>query len=50
VNGSVGLVVARRGRLLLVLKPIVKGGRIVEIEAIADPVRLSRLHLSVLDG
>jgi RNA polymerase sigma factor (sigma-70 family) len=49
VNGSVGLVVARRGRLLLVLKPTIIGGKIVEIEVVADPARLRRLHLSVLD-
>jgi RNA polymerase sigma factor (sigma-70 family) len=49
VNGTVGLVVARHGRLFLVLNLTVRGGKIVEIEAIADPVRLRHLRLSVLD-
>ena len=49
VNGAVGVVVAPRGRLLLVLVPTVVGGRIVEIDVIADPERLSRLELAVLD-
>src|SRR6266852_1048217 len=49
VNGSVGLVVARHGRLFLVLNLTVIGGKIVEIEAVADPARLRQLRLSVLD-
>ncbi len=49
VNGSVGVVVARQGRLFLVLNLTVRGGKIAEIEAVADPTRLGQLHLSVLD-
>jgi RNA polymerase sigma factor (sigma-70 family) len=49
VNGSVGIVVARHGRLFLILNLTVTRGRIVEIEAVADPVRLRQLRLSVLD-
>jgi RNA polymerase sigma factor (sigma-70 family) len=49
VNGSVGLVVDRRGRLFLVLRLTIKHGKIVEIDGIADPEDLRQLHLSVLD-
>src|SRR5258707_8512947 len=49
VNGSVGLVVARHGRLFVVLNLTVIRGKIVEIEAVADPARLRRLRLAVLD-
>jgi RNA polymerase sigma factor (sigma-70 family) len=50
VNGSVGVVVAPRGRLLMVLGFEIKGGKIAEIDAIADPERLGKLDLTVLDG
>ena len=49
VNGAVGLVVPRRGRLFLVLNLTIRHGKIVEINAVADPVRLHQLRLSVLD-
>jgi RNA polymerase sigma-70 factor (ECF subfamily) len=49
VNGSVGIVVARRGRLFLVLSLTIRHGKIVEIDAVADPTRLHQLRLSVLD-
>ncbi len=48
VNGAVGVVVAPRGRLLMVLGFTVSRGKIVEIDAIADPERLRRLDLAVL--
>jgi RNA polymerase sigma factor (sigma-70 family) len=48
VNGAVGVVVAQRGRLLMVLGFTIRGGKIVEIDAIADPERLSRLGLVLL--
>jgi RNA polymerase sigma factor (sigma-70 family) len=48
VNGSVGLVVDRRGRLFLVLRLTIKGGKIVGIDAVADPAHLRQLHLAVL--
>src|SRR5918994_5694755 len=41
VNGEVGVVVAPRGRLLMVLGFTITRGRIVEIDAISDPERLS---------
>src|SRR5918994_3529907 len=37
VNGAVGVVVAPRGRLLMVLGLTIRGQKIVEIDAIADP-------------
>ena len=49
VNGAVGVVVAPRGRLLLVAIAQVKDRRIVEIEFIADPARLQQLDLAILD-
>src|SRR4051794_22084053 len=39
VNGSVGIVVARHGRLFLVLNLTIIRGKIVEIEAVAGPPR-----------
>lgn len=50
VNGTMGVVVAPRGRLLMVLGFKIRGGKIAGIDAIADPERLSRLDLTVLDG
>jgi len=47
IDGEVGVVVAPRGRLLMVLKFTVDG-KIVEMEAIADRDRLRQLDLAVL--
>jgi RNA polymerase sigma factor (sigma-70 family) len=47
VNGRVGLVVAPRGRLLLAIGLTIKGEKITEIDAIADPLRLRQLDLAV---
>jgi RNA polymerase sigma-70 factor (ECF subfamily) len=49
VDGDVGLVVAPRGRLLLALTVTVEGERITAYDVIADPARLGRLDLGVLD-
>ncbi|HLZ72306.1 MAG TPA: sigma-70 family RNA polymerase sigma factor [Dehalococcoidia bacterium] len=49
VNGAVGVVVAPRGRLMLVLGLTLAGGKIAAIDVIADPERLSQLELAVLD-
>jgi RNA polymerase sigma-70 factor (ECF subfamily) len=49
VNGAVGVVVAPRGRLMMVLRFTIAGGKIAEIEAVADPERLRQLDLAVLD-
>ena len=47
VNGRMGLVVAPRGRLLLAIGLTIKGERITEIDATADPLRLRQLDLAV---
>jgi RNA polymerase sigma-70 factor (ECF subfamily) len=49
VDGAVGIVVAPKGRLALVLRFGVAGDRITEIDVDADPARLHRLTLAVLD-
>ena len=49
VNGAAGVVVAPRGRPFAVMGFTVAGGRIVEIDALADPERLARLDLTILD-
>ena len=49
VNGSVGLVMAPRGRLFLVLGFTIVGDRITGLDVIADPDRLRALDLAVLD-
>ena len=48
VNGAVGIVVAPRGRLLIVLDFEIRGGKIVKIDVIADPTRLRQVELAVL--
>lgn len=50
VDGTVGIVVAPRGSLLLVVNVTVVGGKITEINAVADPTTLQQLDLAVLDG
>ncbi len=49
VNGVAGVVVAPRGRPFSVMAFTVRDGKIVEIDALADPERLSQLDLAVLD-
>ncbi|HEY4380386.1 MAG TPA: sigma-70 family RNA polymerase sigma factor [Acidobacteriaceae bacterium] len=49
VDGSVGVVVAPRGRLLMVLRFTLRNGKIAEIESIADPERVRQLDLAVLN-
>jgi RNA polymerase sigma-70 factor (ECF subfamily) len=49
VDGTVGVVVAPRGRLVLLLRLTIRGGKIAEIEAVADPAHLHQLRLAVLD-
>ena len=50
VDGAVGLVMAPRGRLRLVLTFTIVEGTITEIEVIAEPDRLGRLDLAVPDA
>ena len=49
VDGTVGLVVAPRGRLLLLLRLVIRGGKIAEIEAVADPAHVHRVRLAAPD-
>jgi len=49
VNGVAGVVVAPRGRPFSVMAFTVRNGKIVEIHSLADPERLKRLDLAVLD-
>jgi RNA polymerase sigma factor (sigma-70 family) len=49
VDGAVGIVVAPKGKLTLVLRFSVVGDKITEIDIDADPARLSRVSLAVLD-
>jgi RNA polymerase sigma-70 factor (ECF subfamily) len=48
VNGAVGVIVAPRGRLMMVLDFTIVDGRIVAIDAIADPERVQELDLAML--
>lgn len=50
VDGKVGVVVAPKGRLLMVLRFHIVEGKITEIEAVADPDRVSALDLAVLEA
>ena len=50
VNGAAGVVVAPAGRAVSVMGFTVAGGKIVAIDALADPERLAELDLSVLDN
>lgn len=48
VNGDIGIVVAPRGRLLLVLIPTVENGRIVALDVVGGADRLRELKLGVV--
>ncbi|MFF7882068.1 sigma-70 family RNA polymerase sigma factor [Streptomyces sp. NPDC007896] len=50
VDGTVGLAMAPRGRLSVVLVFTIADGLITEIDVIAEPDRLGRLEISVLDN
>jgi RNA polymerase sigma-70 factor (ECF subfamily) len=49
VNGAAGVVAASRGRPYSVMGFTVRGGKIVEIDILADPARLGQLDLTALD-
>jgi RNA polymerase sigma-70 factor (ECF subfamily) len=49
VNGAAGVVTAPGGKVFSVMGVTVRDGRIVEIDILADPERLARLDLVVLD-
>ena len=50
VDGSVGLILAPRGRLSLALRLTVANGKITGMDVVADPERLGQLTLGVLDA
>jgi RNA polymerase sigma factor (sigma-70 family) len=50
VNGAAGLVTVRNGTPVSVMGITVRDGRIVEIDILADPARLARLDLAVVEG
>ena len=49
VNGEVGVVVAPRGRLMMILEFTVRDGKVAGIEAIVEPERVQALDLGVLE-
>jgi Sigma-70, region 4 len=49
INGAVGMVTTRDGQPFSVGGLTVRGGKIVEIDILADPARLRQLDLTILD-
>jgi len=49
VNGAAGMVALRESKPFSVMACTVRGGRIAEMDILADPERLARLDLTVLD-
>jgi ketosteroid isomerase-like protein len=50
INGAAGVVSIRDGQPFSVGGVTVRGGKIVEIDILADPARLRRLDLTILDN
>jgi RNA polymerase sigma-70 factor (ECF subfamily) len=50
INGAAGMVSLREGKPFSVAAVTVRGGRIVELDILADPDRLAQLDLAVLSG
>lgn len=50
MDGAVGLVWAPGGRPRVVFAFTITGGKIREINTVADPERLSQLDLTILDS
>ena len=50
VNGAAGVVMTAEGRPFAIMAFTVRQGRVAEIDILADPERLRRLDLAVLDG
>jgi RNA polymerase sigma-70 factor (ECF subfamily) len=48
LDGSLGIIVAPRGKTLLVLNVTIVGGRIVELSAVADPDHLGRTDVALI--
>jgi RNA polymerase sigma-70 factor (ECF subfamily) len=50
VNGNIGIVARLPdGRVLSVIGFTISGGKVVEMDILADPERLSRLDLSAIE-
>jgi RNA polymerase sigma factor (sigma-70 family) len=49
INGAAGIVAFRHGRPFSIAAVTVRNGKIVEIDFLADPQRMARLDLEVLD-
>jgi RNA polymerase sigma-70 factor (ECF subfamily) len=49
INGGVGVVVAPRGRLTMAMQFEIRDARIVAIDVVAEPDRLRRLDVGLLD-
>lgn len=49
INGAAGIVAFRDGRLFSIGAVTVRGGKMVEIDILADPERLAQLDLTVLE-
>jgi RNA polymerase sigma-70 factor, ECF subfamily len=50
IDGAVGLTVIMGGQLRIALNLMIAGDRIVGIEAVADPERLSKMDLAMLNA
>jgi len=50
VNGAVGMITTRDGQPFSIAAVTVRGGRIVEMDFLADPERLAQLDLTAFDG
>src|SRR5713101_3506492 len=49
VNGAAGVVATRNGVVFTIASVIVRNGKIAEMDFLADPERLARLDLTILD-
>jgi RNA polymerase sigma factor (sigma-70 family) len=50
VNGAAGMVATHHGKVFSIASVLVRNGKIAEMDFLADPERLARLDLTILDG
>ena len=50
VNGAAGVVATRNGAVFAIASVIVRHGKIAEMDFLADPERLARIDLTILDA
>jgi RNA polymerase sigma factor (sigma-70 family) len=50
INGDPGLVIAPHGRLRVAITLAISGGKVTEIDVVADPARLARLTITLPGG